>query len=163
MNVNKLIKKQSALIEELERRVESLEAFCGDMPISNPEPDKFDLSAFIKKDRLDLDAIDKLPLADGYALLQEGVKKLQGFYETARKERDNYYDRLQELRAEKADVQNMHEPKLIEVPCKINEFGVVVMKSSQYEFSAVYSYCDENDIDQKRIKRIWLEMKAEGE
>jgi hypothetical protein len=109
--------------------------------------------------------------------------------DSVRKERDNYYDRLQELRKENADLaaenerlkehnkyldvayqagvidgkrnQSVDSNNMIEVLFELDSEGDVRWKDDQgFTF---YEYCRGNNIDQTRIKRILLEMKDEDE
>lgn len=58
-----------------------------------------------------------------------------------------------------SSVQKMHDATFVEVPFSLYRGNVRFNKSGHYFFQ----YCKDKEIDQKRINRIWLEMKSEEE
>lgn len=177
------------ITKDLSARLDRLE-----VRLSLGQRDKFNLDSYLQQGQLkDLEAIDELPLADGYALLREYAARadenavvkenfttkepseiyMDGWNDreakaekelaAIREERDNYFDRLHELRQELANVQNLHEGKVIKVPFELDEDNDITLSKPPNETVSLYRYCRDNDIDQKRIKRILLEMKAEDE
>lgn len=62
-----------------------------------------------------------------------------------------------------SSVQNLHGSNLIEVPFKVDEEDEIILQNGKQEYLTVAGYCYDNNIDQKRIKRILLEMKTEDE